>query len=575
MLIQNLYGNDENLYNIIRPAAKDILRDDIRILFYSVDGEYDTTIQFILDTRAFKNIVDIKKHAENKRTVILCNRTWHDFRQTGYTDKLAPYLRGIGCNTGSSKYRYCVNMDSNLREMGERFVKYKNGPVLASMLVDNISGCTFIYLASYVDLKEENQSGIKYLRDVFTKFSLSGFNADIFSSKVKEKRVDAKKTNKELTFNSIDDVCKKHLEGTDKQSIIEEMLDKVDYKNLVPLFNAYLKRDNRNLPILQKDYLRRWLGHWAEAKWKLYLLFGRNFYIKSCKDIKKDRKMLAAQLSELKYSFPEYALVLNSFAIESFDENSTANCINSDLFEYKPCPNKMKLSKYLAGLFHNPKFDVQLSSIIQDNFVKANLTISIDPFDYMTSSINKNGWRSCHNIYDGEYKKGPISYMMDTTSMVGYLSNEKIYEYTLGNFKFKGNSKICRQIIHMGTDTNIMIFNRLYPQHYVNEEIYAFIRSVLEETTSKFCNIENHWKTKKSGAKFEGCYKNMSRHHYDDICGNETMLVKHKGFKGSLYTIPIGSNIICPICNKEVIYSNTICNNCFQRLKNVESLDLI
>lgn len=567
MVIQNLYGgNNEVLYTALKPCVEGILRDDVTILFYNLIGEYDLPLEYIRQAVKKNTDLDLKKYSQNRNVVILCNRSWHHASFVGYDGVLAPYLRGLGLDTRSMRWSSSVLMKKEYKLPGERFVQYKNGPMLASMVPDSKTGYTVVYLSSYFEASSQNSG--KYVKDVFTQLALSNHNPDIFSQNVRKKATEGRKSGS-FSFTSINSKCEKILEKEFIGDIVEEMLEKVDYKNLVPLFNAYLKGHDKIIPTMDKNQLRVWLKNWANAKWRLYLLFGRSFYIKASKEIKKDSKLESVQINELKYAFPEYSLILGEFPVECYLNNIIPKGFGCSLFEYKPCPPNIKLSKYLAGLLQNPKFDVQLSSIIQDNLIKANVTLSIDPFDYMTSAINKSGWRSCHNVYDGEYRRGPISYMMDNSSIVSYIASDKIYDYCLGGFKFKGNSKICRQMIHISTDSNVMIFNRLYPQHYSNDEIYVFIRSILEEAVSKFCGIENFWKTKKSGAKYESCYSNGSKFHYDDIQGNETMLVKHKGLKKA-YHVNIGAKILCPICNKNPITGHTVCSECRNKISNGE-----
>lgn len=567
MVIQNLCGgNNEILYTSLKPCVDGILRDDITILFYNAIGEYDLSLEYIRQVVKENTDLNLKNYAQNRHVIILCNRAWHKVSFVGCDEMLTPYLRGLGLDTRAMRWSSSISMKKEYKLLGERFIQYKNGPVLASMVPDSKTGYTVVYLSSYFE--PNNQNSGKYIKDVFTQFSLSNHNPNIFSQNVRKKATEGRKSGN-FSFTSINSQCEKVLEKEYIGDIVEEMLEKVDYKNLVPLFNAYVKGKDKIIPTMDKNQLRVWLKNWANAKWRLYLLFGRSFYIKASKEIKKDSKLESVQINELKYAFPEYSLILGEFPVECYLNNIIPKGFACSLFEYKPCPPNIKLSKYLAGLLQNPKFDVQLSSIIQDNLIKANVTLSIDPFDYMTSAINKSGWRSCHNVYDGEYRRGPISYMMDNSSIVSYIASDKIYDYCLGGFKFKGNSKICRQMIHISTDSNVMIFNRLYPQHYSNDEIYVFIRSILEETVSKFCGIENFWKTKKSGAKYEGCYSNDSKFHYDDIQGNETMLVKHKGLKKS-YHVNIGAKILCPICNKNPITGHTVCSECRNKISNGE-----
>jgi hypothetical protein len=76
--------------------------------------------------------------------------------------------------------------------------------------------------------------------------------------------------------------------------------------------------------------------------------------------------------------------------------------------------NEDFITKYVDN--YNIAFSAILNSL--KNFGKIGL--SINPMDFILVSAHTNGWKSCHNIENGCYRTGGISYMLDNTSVVGY-----------------------------------------------------------------------------------------------------------------------------------------------------------
>ena len=91
-------------------------------------------------------------------------------------------------------------------------------------------------------------------------------------------------------------------------------------------------------------------------------------------------------------------------------------------------------AEHLLGYKRSPENEAELkefTDILWSMFVNAlkssgNVGISINPMDYLLVSSHTTGWRSCHNIINGEYRTGGISYMLDKVSLVGYAYDKKI-----------------------------------------------------------------------------------------------------------------------------------------------------
>lgn len=100
------------------------------------------------------------------------------------------------------------------------------------------------------------------------------------------------------------------------------------------------------------------------------------------------------------------------------------------------------------------KVFAEYADMVSDLKRKMQFIISLNPLDYLTMSNGIN-WKSCHNIFDGCYKAGTISYMLDATSIITFVVqgiNDDIHKIP----------KVYRQMYHY--KDNLFVQSRLYPQ---------------------------------------------------------------------------------------------------------------
>jgi len=113
-----------------------------------------------------------------------------------------------------------------------------------------------------------------------------------------------------------------------------------------------------------------------------------------------------------------------------------------------------------------------------------NVYLSIHPLDYLTVSENRYGWRSCHAISDGDYRAGNFNYMVDNTTLVAYVMEDKEEDlfndtyWPIGEVRW--NSKIWRCLIHI--DEKGMFLNKQYP--YTSDVFLDQTEVVLDELTN-------------------------------------------------------------------------------------------
>ena len=123
------------------------------------------------------------------------------------------------------------------------------------------------------------------------------------------------------------------------------------------------------------------------------------------------------------------------------------------------------------------------SMIIQENKVSGYLTISVHPLDFLSMSVNNCGWHSCMAL-DGEYRRGILSYMMDSSTAIVYLSSGQKEELP-GFGDIKWNSKKWRMLLHFSNDMNAILFGRQYPFESTSAE-----NLVIDKIIKNFIEVE-------------------------------------------------------------------------------------
>lgn len=377
----------------------------------------------------------------------------------------------------------------------------------------------------------------------------------------KKKAAEVQLNTKDYDFRSISSAVRSS--GFNNEEIIKEMLDRVDYKSIITLLKASFFARSMKVEITIKE-VREWLTLWAQSKYDIYILFGRKFTINKSIEIKKDEVLGHGQVIDFRKQFPKYYTTISEFYTEEMLENKVLSR-NKKCGDVLPLQEGAKVSKYLSTLFGDKDFDLELSKFMQNNNINSTIYISIDPMDYLTSSINNCGWTSCHSIYGGGQPNGSFSYLFDSSSLVAFLSNRPDSIYNLQKYNFVWNSKSWRQMIYLSVNNNNAIFSREYPQNYSNEELSKTVRGLLESTISDFCSIENRWIKSKNTARTRQEYCNKSDYHYDDIVYQNTVSIKHIGNKTIEEEIKIGNHWNCLKCGnikEDSLFA--ICRKCFK-----------
>lgn len=346
------------------------------------------------------------------------------------------------------------------------------------------------------------------------------------------------------------------------EKLVKEMIAQVDkdrFKKMLAICGS--NGDRKKMPIAKvvDDYLDRW----ARCKAPYFKLFGNKLTLDTDIDYQIDEKEMLALINALKLKYPQYYFMLNAFSVSEYINNAVAprgeggrNADSYRLYFGKFYQDGMKLTKFFTNLIDDKTFHDDLSMMLTSNTIKGKVVVSIDPYDYLTMSVNKHGWESCHRIDGGGWGTGPLSYMCDEATLIAYKHNNRNYRYDIYGFMFEGNSKSWRQAVYFDPATCSMIFSRQYADPRSMDELCTVTRNMLEKKISEHFEIPDVWTKAKN--KYQGNYEDMSSYHYSDIQNFSHLsynyyFVKHKHLqKTANISFHVGSTVRCIYCGEDV-----------------------
>lgn len=98
------------------------------------------------------------------------------------------------------------------------------------------------------------------------------------------------------------------------------------------------------------------------------------------------------------------------------------------------------------------------SMLIQENKVSGYLTISVNPLDFLSMSVNEHCWTSCQSL-EGMYRDGILSLMTDKSSVVCFLSSKN----PMNLYGTEFSNKKWRVLLNFSENDNFFVFSRQYP----------------------------------------------------------------------------------------------------------------
>lgn len=240
----------------------------------------------------------------------------------------------------------------------------------------------------------------------------------------------------------------------------------------------------------------------------------------------------------------EYSNTLSEQALEIIRTNGNIKCTTGQ-----------KTSRIIGRLCREFRVDThnrynavfaQLSDALNPLQIQKTAVLSLHPCDYLEMSSKSNTWTSCHNLADGSYQAGALSYMIDDVSMIFITVDPDVKDH------FYRAPRRTRQMFFFNGD--MLYQSRLYPSD--SSEPMEQNRSIVQKIISTCLGVPNLWtlKTKRDDlAEFCKSGKGSMQYPDYDYQGNLSVL------KGSinLETIVIGQKPICVCCGSKNNFPRT------------------
>lgn len=323
------------------------------------------------------------------------------------------------------------------------------------------------------------------------------------------------------------------------EEIVNEMISKISPEELHATISLINYAYGRRKEAMKDDIAEKYIRTWAKNKAFMYLALGRNLIIKKdvvvqCKD-EELKSMWNEHCCNFLFGRPlahcnTESIVNNTIKLYQLKDLLESYLERCDCVEYRRLLSlierngsntSMKLTKVIAKVFEDEKLNIELSKVLQGKSQKHTLCISIHPLDYLTCSMTKK-WESCHRP-TGMYQGGPISYMLDSATVMAYsssdsmlLSESRHMDFDLfvdDNWKsFKWNNKKWRSLFYVNKNNFSATFYREYPSPIGN--MFDELRSWYEELISSYVNEENVWEDR---AMYYHLKDNTDLHYNDPV----------------------------------------------------------
>lgn len=221
--------------------------------------------------------------------------------------------------------------------------------------------------------------------------------------------------------------------------------------------------------------------------------------------------------------------------------------------------------------------------------ITGTLCFSVHPLDFLSMSDNTYNWSTCHNLADGDYRMGNLSYMIDYSTFICYIRGEDGVTLPVFPENIPWNSKRWRTLIHCNVSNNIFFMGRHYP--FYQECLDDVIRTTIEKLFSNIkhltlWNLERPIYKEDKTAFPDGYYdffgKATMKHelvninpyslNYNDILHSSISLTSMcydiGSFDEYFPTVNIGARVFCLHCGDESITSSStiFCETCFNKL---------
>ena len=232
---------------------------------------------------------------------------------------------------------------------------------------------------------------------------------------------------------------------------------------------------------------------------------------------------------------------------------------------------KFGLEDKTSGSTYAKEFIAKYCEVMKEGGMKRLFVVSVNPIDYLKMSIGE--FTSCHDIRDGGWKSGTISYMLDKVTLITYtVAPNTEMEYSGVNVSCKDRpelfSKIERNVCHWD-EYHRLIQSRVYPQAKDGcTDLYAAFRHEIQSRISQANGWDpDKWTNRRRRymefTQASSGSTNYTDWYYERFGGN----LSTPGHSSDFYSTEpfiIGAQPMCVKCGKRHSRSgNMKCGTCY------------
>jgi len=255
---------------------------------------------------------------------------------------------------------------------------------------------------------------------------------------------------------------------------------------------------------------------WVSAKWPLFELFGQKLKLTKTVEntlnneevrnslisvvVRPLERMSEANerdLTALKVLFSN--LTLDEFKTNRISENKAV--LGEKLQKGSKLSKSLKL--FIKDKKYLEKAQILFSQTNEAMLARGELQASIDPIDIIMMSKNETrDWNSCHNIFEGCYGAGPLSYLLDSSTFIAQIVFGKQKDIP---------DKIWRRMCMIDTTMSSILVSKSYPSSNSNNT------NALKDLFIETFGEENVATGLIDREDIEGQVEDMGDIHYNDI----------------------------------------------------------
>lgn len=244
----------------------------------------------------------------------------------------------------------------------------------------------------------------------------------------------------------------------------------------------------------------------------------------------------------------EYSQTLSEAVLEIIREHAQIRCATgekSSRIIRKIC-SKFNVNTHES--FNN--IFARLADALNPLQIEKTAVLSLHPCDFLEMSSTTSSWKSCHNLEDGGYQGGTLSYLVDDVSMIFFTVDPEVKDH------FYRAARRTRQMFFY--QDNCLYQSRLYPSEV--QETIDQNREIVHKIMATCIGAPNLWVLKTKRNEINCCESALHSSHYPDYTyyGNLSFI---KGTE-NIPTMIIGHQPICVGCGKPFNAHHTIKCGC-------------